>query len=132
MALAIAILLFIVGSAVAFNIYMALASPVAWIPILALFILANQAFSQQIVRVKYDKLEKLQSEIMKLSNVEKMDTDTIARVKSLMDYHDRVKSSRNSLYSPESFVNLIGSLALPVLSVILSTIHVWQRIFGTP
>jgi len=132
MALAIAILLFIVGSAVAFNIKIALLSLVAWIPILALFILGNQAFSQQIVRVKYERLEKLQSEIMKLSNAEKMDTDTIAQIKNLSDYHDRVKSSRNSLYSPASFVNLIGSLALPVLSVTLSTIHVWQRISGTP
>lgn len=106
---------------------------VDWVPILALFILGNQAFSKQISRVKYDRLEKLQSEIMKLSsNVEKMNTDTIARVKSLVDYHDRVKSSRNSLYNSASFINLIGSLALPLLSAVLSTIDIWQKIFGRP
>ena len=130
-AFAVAVLLFTVGLVGGFNIAIAVVSLSAWIPILALFILGNQAFSQQIIRVKHERLEQLQSEIMKLSsNVEKMDTDTIARVKSLMDYHDRVKSSRNSLYNPESFINLIGSLALPVISAILSTIDVWQRIFG--
>lgn len=103
------------------------------IPISDLFVIGNQAFSQQIMRVKYERLGQLQSEIMKLSsNIGKMDTDTIARVKSLMDYHDRVKSSRNSLYNAQSFINLFGSLALPVLSAILSTIDVWQKIFGKP
>ena len=106
---------------------------VDWIPTLALFTLGNQAFSKQISSVKHERLEKLQSEIMNLSSdVEKMDTDTIDRVKSLMDYHDRVKSSRNSLYNSESFINLIGSLALPVFSAVLSTIDVWQKIFGNP
>lgn len=113
------------------NITLVLIVLFAWIPILALFVLGNQAFSQQIIRVKYERLEQLQSRIMKLSSdAEKMDTDTILHVKNLMDYHDRVKSSRNSLYSAQSFINLIGSLALPVLSAILSTIDVWQKIFG--
>ena len=103
-----------------------------WIPILALFILGNQAFSQQIVRAKYERLDKLQSKIMKLSNIEKMDKDSAAYIKILMDYHDRVKSSRNSLYNSESFINLIGSLALPSLAAILSAIDVWQKIFGKP
>jgi hypothetical protein len=105
---------------------------VDWIPILALFVLGNRAFSQQIVRVKYERLEKLQSQIMELSNAEKSDKDTTAHIKSLIDYHDRVKSSRNSLYSTESFINLIGSLALPLLGATLSIIDVWQKIFGKP
>ncbi len=105
---------------------------IVWIPILALFILGNQAFSQQITRVKHEKLEKLQSEIMKMSNGKKLDKETIAHVKSLMDYHDRVSSTRNSFYNSESFVNLIGSLTLPTLAAILSAIDVWQKIFGKP
>ena len=103
------------------------------IPILSLFVLANQAFSRQINRVKYERLKELQSKIMKLSSdVEKLDKDTIAYVKGLIDYHDRVKSSRNSLYSSESFINLLRSLALPILSAVLGTIDVWQKIFGIP
>ena len=105
---------------------------VVWIPMLVLYVLGNQAFSHQIVRVKYERLNKLQSEIMKLFDVEKLDKDTIAHINSLIDYHDRVKSSRNSLYSTESLINLIGSLALPMLGAILSAIDVWQKIFGKP
>ena len=105
---------------------------VAWIPILALFVLGNQAFSQQIIRVKHERLEKLQSEIMQLSAVKEMDKDTIAHITSLMNFHDRVRATRNSLYNPEAFMNLVGSLALPLLAAILSAIDVWQRIFGRP
>jgi hypothetical protein len=105
---------------------------VAWIPILALFVLGNQAFSQQIIRVKHERLEKLQFEIMQLSAMKEMDKDTVAHITSLMNFHDRVRATRNSLYNPESFVNLIGSLALPLLAAILSAVDVWQRIFGRP
>ena len=124
-AIASAILLLLVGLVGNLNNAVILLMLVmAWIPIITLFIIGNQVFSQQIIRVKYERLEELQAKIMKLSNVEKMDGNTIAHVKSLMDYHDRVSSSQNSLYDVISFVNLIGSLALPVLSVILSTIDV--------
>ena len=102
-----------------------------WIPILALFILGNQAFALQIMRVKHERLEKLQSEIMRLSDVKEMDKDRIAYITNLMNFHDRVRATRNSLYNPEAFVNLIGSLALPLLAAILSVIDIWQRIFGT-
>ena len=105
---------------------------VDWIPILALFVLGNRAFSQQIIRVKHERLEKLQSEIMQHSDVKEMDKDTIAQLTSLMDFHDRVRATRNSLYNSESFRNLVGSLALPLLAAILSAIDVWQRIFGRP
>jgi len=121
LAIASAILLLLLGSIGALSTIIIVSMLIlAWIPILALFVLGNQAFSQQIIRVKYERLEELQTKIMKLSNVEKMDTDTMAYVKGLMDYRDRVNSSQNSLYNPASFINLIGSLALPVLSVILS------------
>lgn len=128
-----ALLLLLAGSVHALTITTALiALVVVWIPILILFVLGNQAFSRQIIRVKYERLEKIQSEIMELSDVEKMDTITVTHVKHLMDYHDRVKASRESLYSYRSIINLIGSLALPTISAVLSTIDVWQRIFGKP
>lgn len=132
-AFASAILLLLVGLIGALNATITLTMLViVWIPMLVLYVLGNQAFSHQIVRVKYERLEKLQSKIMRLSDAEKLDKDTIAHIKSLIDYHDRVKSSRNSLYSTESFVNLVGSLAMPLLGATLSIIDVWQKIFGEP
>jgi len=104
----------------------------SWIPILALFVLGNQAISEQIIKAKHERLEKLQSKIMELSNLKKMDTDTMRQIRDLMDYHDRVNSSQNSLYNFESYANLIGALTLPVLSVLLGTIDVWQKIFSKP
>lgn len=133
LALASAVLLFLLGILDALNITVILIVVVVlWIPMLALFILGNQAFSQQIIRVKHARLENLQFEIMKQSNVENFDKDTIAYITSLMDLRDRVKATRNSLYNLESFINLISSLALPLLAALLSAVDVWQKIFRTP
>jgi len=102
------------------------------IPISTLFILKNQAFSRQIARAKQERLEKIQAKIMEYSNLEKIDVATLDYLKGLAEYHDRVNSSKNSLYDFESFINLIGTLALPAIPVILSLIDLWQKLFGKP
>jgi len=68
-----------------------------WTPILALFILGNQAFSLQIMRVKHERMEQLQFEIRQISDVNQPDKDTLAHITSLLNFHDRVKATRNSL-----------------------------------
>ncbi|MFZ5905630.1 MAG: hypothetical protein ACOYZ8_18985 [Chloroflexota bacterium] len=103
-----------------------------WIPVLVLFFLGNYVFSQQVARVKQQRLGDLQTRIMELSRIDRMDQDTTTHVIALMDYYERVKSTRNSLYSTESLTNLIGSLALPLFAAILSAIDVWQRFFRAP
>jgi hypothetical protein len=128
-----AILMLLLGLVEALNIILIISMVIAfWIPIMTLFIMGNYAFSQQITRAKYERLEYLQSKIMELSNVEKIDKETTAHIISLMDYHDRVKGARNSLYNIRSFTNLFGSLALPFLAAALNAIDVWQKTFGMP
>lgn len=104
----------------------------SWMPILTLFALGNQSLSQQIIRVKHERLGQIQSKLMKYSSIEKVDATTLNYIKGLAEYHDRVNSSKNSLYDFESFLNLIGTLALPAIPVILSLIDIWQKLFGKP
>jgi len=104
----------------------------SWIPVLTLFILGNYVISQQVTRAKQQRLGELQTRIMGLSKIDSMDKETTTHVTALMDYYERVKSTRNSLHNTESLINLIGSLALPLFAAILSAIDVWQRFFSAP
>ena len=100
-----------------------------WLPIIACFFIGNSVFSQQIARVKYERLEKLQLKIMRLSTIQKIDKGTTEYIKSLMDIHDRIKNTRNSLYNIGSLLNLFGSLLLPPLAAVLNIIAIWERFF---
>ena len=100
-----------------------------WIPSLTLFVLGNYVFTRLITRIKHERLERLQSEIMKLSGLGKFDTRTTAQIMSLMDYHDRVKASRNSLINLQSILNLVGSLALPLLATLIQAWPYIQNLF---
>jgi hypothetical protein len=89
-----------------------------WIPILTLFILGHLAFASLVTRVKHERMAELQSKIMKLSSQDKTSTKT-TQIMKLMDYHDRVKATRNSLINSQSILNLMGSLALPLLATLI-------------
>ena len=100
-----------------------------WIPILTLFFLGHYAFSSLITRVKHERMGVLQSKIMNISRLGQMDTKTMAQIMSLMDYHDRVKAARNSLINSQAIVNLIGSLALPLLATLIQAWPYIQNLF---
>lgn len=100
-----------------------------WIPVLTLFILGNYVLARLIKRAKYERLEILQSEITKLSSIGKLDTKTTAQILSLMDYHDRIKATPNSLINSQSMINLFGSLALPLLATLIEALPHIQNLF---
>jgi hypothetical protein len=100
-----------------------------WIPILTLFLVSHFAFSSLITRVKQKRMGVIQSQIMKLSSLNKTDTKTITQIMSLMNYHDRVKSAKNSLLNLQSIINLLGSLALPSLAILIDAWPYVQELF---
>ena len=93
-----------------------------WIPILFLFFSGHYAFSSLITRAKYERMGELQSQIMKLSSLDKTDVKSTAQIMSLIDYHDRVKVGRNSLINSQALVNLVGSLALPLITTFIQNL----------
>ena len=100
-----------------------------WIPILALFSLGNYVFSRLIQRVKHERLDVLQSKLMKLSSMNEVDTKKTTQIMTLMDYYDRVKATPNSLINSQSIVNLLGSLALPLLTLLIQAWPYIQNLF---
>lgn len=93
-----------------------------WIPILTIFILGHYAFSSLITNVKHERMGIIQSKIMNISKLGQIDTKTTAQIMSLMDYHDRVKTAKNSLINSQAIVNLIASLALPLLTTFIQNL----------
>jgi len=53
-------------------------------------------------------------------------------INRLLNLHDRVKATPNAMINANSIINLLGSLALPLLAALLSLLDVWQRLFSTP
>jgi hypothetical protein len=92
-----------------------------WIPILSVFFLAHVAFSNMIMRVKHERMGEIQSRIMKLSILDKLNAEITTQIMSLMNYHDRVKGAKNSLIDSQAIVNLLGSLALPAIAALIET-----------
>ena len=104
-----------------------------WFPLLAFYAVTEQSFSAQIRSSKDRRLTPLQNQITQLdqrTNI--LDTETLKRVQALLDLHERIRRTPNSLINVESLLNLFGSLALPLLGVLLNILDIWKKLFGIP
>ena len=94
-----------------------------WSPIIAMFILNQTSLSSIIRRAKWKTLNEIQARVEKLHASEKLgEKDTMEAINRLMDYYDRIKSTRNSRVDLGAVLNLINSLLLPLLALALGNI----------
>jgi hypothetical protein len=94
-----------------------------WLPIIALFTLIQTSLSNIIRRAKWKTLNEIQEKVEKLQAVENFeDKETMEAINRLMDYHDRVKATRNSALDLNSTLHFINSLLLPLLAFLLGNI----------
>jgi hypothetical protein len=56
--------------------------------------------------------------------------ETMDAIKRLMDYHDRVKSTRDSALDFRTYLSFINSLLLPLLAFILGNLDLVLKLFG--
>jgi len=95
----------------------------AWLPIIALFILIQTSLSNIIRRAKWKTLNEIQAKVEKLQAVENFeDKETMDAINRLMDYHDRVKATRNSAIDLGTILHFINSLLLPLLAFLLGNL----------
>lgn len=96
---------------------------VLWIPIIAIFILNQTSLSSIIRRAKWKTLNEIQSQVeeIRASNSLK-DKETMEAINRLMDFHDRVKATRNSAIDSSTILNFINSLLLPLLAFLLGNL----------
>ena len=102
-----------------------------WLPIIAMFLLNQTSLSSVIRRAKWKTLNEIQAKVEKLQAVENFeDKETMEAINRLMDYHDRVKATRNSALDFGTYLNFINSLLLPLLAFILGNLDLVSKLFS--
>lgn len=96
---------------------------VGWAPIIGMFILHHYAVARIITTVKWQTLNGIQAKIERLQVQEDIPTkETLEHISKLMDYHDRIKATRNSALDLRSGLNFLNSLLLPLLAFVLANL----------
>jgi len=96
---------------------------VLWIPIITIFILNQTSLASIISRAKWKTLNEIQSQVEELRATGSLkDKETIEAINRLMDFHDRVKATRNSAIDSSTIVNFINSLLLPLVAFLLGNL----------
>jgi hypothetical protein len=94
-----------------------------WIPLIAMFVFYHNSLSSIVRRAKGNTLNEIQARIEELHASEKLgEKDTMETINRLMDYYDRIKSTRSSRIDLEAVLHLINSLLLPLLALVLGNI----------
>jgi ABC-type multidrug transport system fused ATPase/permease subunit len=105
--------------------------PGLWVPIIAIFILNQTSLSSIIRRIKWKTLHEIQAKVEKLQSSKSFgNQETMDAIKRLMDYHDRVKATRDSALDFRTYLSFINSLLLPLLAFILGNLDVVLKLIG--
>jgi len=103
----------------------------AWLPTIILFTLIQTSLSNIIRRAKWKTLNEIQAKVEKLQAVENFeDKETMDAINRLMDYHDRVKATRNSALDLNTTLHFINSLLLPLLAFLLANLDLVLKLFA--
>ena len=132
---------FVAAYAAIFTLFTALNSTLAsvgiflvllyWLPIIALFIMNQTSLSSIIRRAKWKTLNEIQVKVEKLQALENFEAkETMEAINRLMDYHDRVKATRDSALDFRTYLSFINSLLLPLIAFILGNLDLVLKLFG--
>jgi hypothetical protein len=84
-----------------------------------------------ITRAKWKKLNEIQAQIEKLEVEENIvEKETMEAVNRLMDYHDRIRATRNSALDLRAGLNFLNSLLLPLLAFLLGNLKEVLKLFS--
>ena len=104
---------------------------ILWLPIISMFILNQTSLAAIIRRAKWKTLNEIQAKVEKLQAVENFeDKETMDAINRLMDYHDRVKATRNSALDLNTTLHFINSLLLPLLAFLLANLDLVLKLFA--
>jgi hypothetical protein len=104
---------------------------VGWGPLTALFVTNQVALAKIITRAKWKKLNEIQAQIEKLEAEENIaEKETMETINRLMDYHDRIKATRNSALDLRAGLNFLNSLLLPLLAFLLGNLKEVLKLFS--
>ena len=95
-----------------------------WVPTIAFFVTNQFVLSGIIIKAKRKTLNEIQAQVEELHSKEPiLNAETLGHIDKIMDYHDRIKSTRNSALDLRSTLNFLNSLLLPVIAFILANLQ---------
>jgi hypothetical protein len=98
-------------------------APLFWGPLTAFFIINQVALAKIITRAKWKTLNEIQAKVEALQAHENVaEKETMEAINRLMDYHDRIKATRNSALDLRAGLNFLNSLLLPLLAFLLANL----------
>jgi hypothetical protein len=103
---------------------------VTWGPLIGIFVSNQFALSQIINRAKWQTLSQLQASIEKLQAREAIPSEeTLAHLDKLMDYHDRIRSTRNTALDLRASLSFLNSLLLPLIAFLIANLDLLLAYF---
>jgi hypothetical protein len=94
-----------------------------WVLITLWFALNQYALARIIRKAKWRTLAEIQAKIEQLRTREDIPNEqTLKYLNQLMDYHDRIRLTRNSVLDLRAGLNLLNSLLLPLFAFILANL----------
>lgn len=94
-----------------------------WGPLIIAFSVNQTALRKIISRGKWKSLNQIQTQIEQLQNKNKIPSqETLLQIRSLLEYHDYIKSRRNSTVDISSVLNFLNSILFPVLGFLLGSL----------
>ena len=100
---------------------------VGWVPLTIFFVISQISLTKIIIKAKWKILNEIQTEVEALQKPENLvNKEMMEAVNRLMDYHDRIKATRNSALDFRAGLNFLNSLLIPLLAFILANL---DRVF---
>jgi hypothetical protein len=94
-----------------------------WVVIIIIFTSSHYAVAKIIYKAKWRTLANIQTQIEELQQREEiLSEETISHINKLMDYHNRIRSTRNSAIDILSVFSLLQSLLLPVIGLFMANL----------
>ena len=94
-----------------------------WGPLVAFFAANQIALGKIITRAKWRTLNEIQAQVERVRTQEDIPSEkTLEHLGKLMDYHDRIKATRNSALDLRTVLKFLNSLLLPLLAFLLANL----------
>jgi hypothetical protein len=97
---------------------------IAWLPTIAFFAVNQYVLARIITNAKWTTLNGIQAQVEKLQAQEQiLSEETLGHIDKLLDYHDRIRATRNSALNIRAGLNFLNSLLLPLIAFILANLN---------
>lgn len=104
-----------------------------WLPPIILFITIHLSLARIMTEAKGRKLAQIQEIIRQTERGSDLATkEPLESIQRLMNYHDRIRATPNSMVNLNSLSNLLGSLLMPLIATILGNITTILALFRPP